>query len=167
MSRPEDGGDLTSEHEDERRSYAGRGMKERIAAGLVLVIGVCGVVASTRLDVGDVHEPGPGLWPLILSVVVAAGGGVLLFTGASADGERFTRESRAVGYGIVSMFVFAALMEHIGFEIPCAVLIVLWARSLGRFSWRLSISVGLLTTLALYLIFVTALGAAIPHAVAF
>ena len=69
----------------------------------------------------------------------------------------------AVLIAVASMAVFLAVVSVIGFEMPTALLAFVWLRFLGRESWRLSIVLSLVVTLAFYLLFVGALDVTIPH----
>lgn len=134
------------------------------AALVVLVVGVLGVLGALQLGVGTPRSPGPGTWPLIVSLIIVTLGLVLAVNARSTtDTERFTRDSWAVLAGLASMAAFAALIDRIGFEVPAALLAFFWLRVLGRESWRMSIvgSVGIVA--AFYLVFVAGLGVAIPH----
>ncbi|MEU6036982.1 tripartite tricarboxylate transporter TctB family protein [Actinomadura sp. NPDC047616] len=145
-------------------SYARR---QNIVAALVpLVFGLVMAVLSWRLGVGDLADPGPGLWPLIVSValVVLAAALVLRSRPTGAE-ERFTGDAALVAAGAASLAGYALLFERVGFEIPTVALLVLWLRVLGRESWRITVAVSLATTAAAYLLFITALGVSLPHLV--
>jgi putative tricarboxylic transport membrane protein len=137
-----------------------------IAAGVPLVIGIVAAVMSWQLGVGTLADPGPGLWPLVVSVVMAIIAAVLVLqsrpTGAE---EKFTREALIVVVAVVSLLGYALLFERIGFEIPTVALLVLWLKVLGRETWRATIAVSLVSTTAIYLLFITGLGVSLPHIV--
>jgi putative tricarboxylic transport membrane protein len=79
------------------------------------------------------------------------------------DAERFTRTGLLVLVAVATMVVFVALIDTIGFEIPTAVLALVWLRFLGRERWRTSIVISLAATVAFYLLFVAAFDVSIPH----
>ena len=117
---------------------------------------------------GPLREPGPGLWPFIVSVVIATLSLVLLVTGRGLDdSEAFTRSSALPLTGVITFIAFGLLMPLIGFEIPALVLCVIWLRFLGGETWRNTIVISVLTTATFYLLFLYGLRIPIPHLLAF
>jgi putative tricarboxylic transport membrane protein len=146
------------------QSYARR--QNVAAAAVPLVIGAVAAVASWRLGLGSLAEPGPGLWPLTVSVAMVVLGAVLVVQSRpTGDEERFGREAVIVGVAVVSLVGYALLFERVGFEIPTLALLVLWLKMLGRESWWATVAVSLVATAAVYLLFITALGVSLPHIV--
>lgn len=135
-----------------------------LTAVVVLVLGIGTLVGSARLGVGSAEEPGPGTWPMLVGVVTALlAVGLLLMARRTHDGERFASASWLVLIGLASMVVFVVLLPVIGFEIPAALLCLVWLRFLGREGWRLSVVVSLGLVAAFYVVFVGALSVPIPH----
>jgi putative tricarboxylic transport membrane protein len=135
-----------------------------LTAGAVVALGVAAVVGSWALGVGSARAPGPGTWPLLVSVVLVVLG-VALLAGArrTSDAERFSPASWLVLAGLATMVGFVAVIEVIGFEVPAALLCFVWLRFLGRESWRTSVITSLAVVAAFYLVFVAALAVPIPH----
>ncbi|MFG2007425.1 tripartite tricarboxylate transporter TctB family protein [Spirillospora sp. NPDC048911] len=147
-------------------SYAHR--QNIIAALVPLAIGVIAAVLSSGLGVGTLADPGPGLWPLVVSVAMVVIAAVqVLRSRPTGDEEKFTGEACIVAVAVVSLIGFALLFERVGFEVPTVALLVLWLKGLGRESWRITIVLSLAATAAIYLLFITALGVSLPHIVAF
>jgi hypothetical protein len=143
-------------------AYARR--QNMLAAAVPLVIGVIAGIMSWQLKIGDLAAPGPGLWPLTVSVAMVVIAVVLLFKARPTGGEEaFTREAVIVVVAVVSLFGYALLFERVGFEIPTLALLALWLKVLGRESWRITIPVAIGSTAALYLMFITGLGVSLPH----
>jgi Tripartite tricarboxylate transporter TctB family len=135
-----------------------------IVAAVVAALGVAAVVGSLALGVGSPGEPGSGTWPLLIGVTLLVLSIVLAFQARrTTDAERFTRASWPVLAGLATMIVFVAVIGLIGFEIPAALLTLVWLRYLGGESWRLSIVISIAVVIAFYLIFVGALSVRIPH----
>ncbi|PXY27141.1 tripartite tricarboxylate transporter TctB family protein [Prauserella muralis] len=142
--------------------------QNRIAAAVPLAIGALAAVASWQLGVGDTADPGPGLWPLIVSVAMVVVSAVLfLQPRPTGTEERFGRESLVVAVGVLSLLGYALLFERVGFEIPTVALLVLWLKVLGRESWRMTVAVSLVASAASYLLFITGLEVSLPHIVHF
>ena len=80
--------------------------------------------------------------------------------------DRVVRRVRVVGVeaDVVQVGVLDQLrVGRVGFEIPTVLLLVFWLKLLGGESWRVTASVSVLTTAALYLIFVVLLSAPLPR----
>jgi putative tricarboxylic transport membrane protein len=135
-----------------------------VTAGAVVILGGISFAGSLRLGVGSASAPGPGTWPAAVSAVLVVLGLVLAARFRHTDGaERFTRTGLLVLLAVTSMAAFVAAVGTIGFEIPTAVLAIVWLRFLGGERWRTSIAISLGAAVAFYLLFVAALDVSIPH----
>ena len=135
-----------------------------IAVAGPLALGAFGIVLSLQLGLGDLNSPGPGLWPLIISIfltVVSAAGAfnVRRDTDVEAWGSGYIR----IGLGLASLVAYALLFQRIGFEIPTLLLLFFWIKVLGREGWRTAIVVSAVATAVAYALFVLALRVNIPH----
>lgn len=150
--------------EHEYRPPAAGAVSNLVTAAVVVVLGVAVLLGSWALGTGTAREPGPGTWPLLVSIVlVVLGVALLLNFRRVSDAEKFSGSSWLVLAGIVTMVVFVALISVIGFEIPSALLCFAWLRFLGREGWRMSIITSLGVVVGFYLVFVAALAVPIPH----
>ncbi|ASR34762.1 hypothetical protein BAY61_06965 [Prauserella marina] len=139
-----------------------------IAATVPLVAGVLAAIAAWRLGLGDLSDPGPGLWPLVVSVAMVVVAAVLVIKSSPTGAEeRFNRDSVIVVVGVLSLLGYAALFEQVGFEIPTIALLVLWLKVLGRESWLVTVVVSVVASAAIYLLFITGLEVPLPHIVHF
>ena len=153
---------------EEERPPAGGPAYQIVGALVALAIGVGGAVLAYGYGLGSLQEPGPGLWPFVLCVVITALSLILLVTCRRlTDSEAFTRSSVLPLIGLITFIAFGLLMPVIGFEIPALVLSVIWLRFLGHESWRSTIVISVLTTAVFYLLFLYALGIPLPHLLAF
>jgi hypothetical protein len=136
-----------------------------LAASLVAaVLGIVGIVLSVRLGLGTPSQPQPGLWPFIMSLVIAVLGLAQLIVGRKGgEGEKFSRLSWLVLFGSATLIGLVALMPVIGFEIPSLLLSFIWMKFLGGESWRSAVLYSVLVVAAFYGIFILGLGTTIPH----
>jgi hypothetical protein len=133
-----------------------------------IAIGVGGAALAYGYGLGSLHEPGPGLWPFVVSVVIATLSLVLLVVGRGLDdSEKFTRSSGLAAVGAVTFVAFGLLMPLTGFEIPALALCVIWLRFLGSESWRNTVVISVLTTAVFYFLFLYGLRIPLPHLIAF
>jgi hypothetical protein len=152
------------EIEHEYRPPAAGTLTNVITAAAIVVLGVAAVFGSVSLGTGSASQPGPGTWPLLVSVVLAVLG-IALLAGVrrSSDAEKFSGGAWLVLAGLATMIVFVALIDVVGFEIPAALLCFVWLRFLGREGWRMSVVTSLAVVVGFYLVFVAALAVPIPH----
>lgn len=135
-----------------------------VAAAVPVVLGVVGALLSWQLGVGDLADPGAGLWPFIVSVGMVAIGLALVATAVhDTSTERFTRGTTGTLIGAASLVAYAALIENIGFEISTVLLAVVWLKVIGSETWRSTVIVGVLSAAALHLIFVELLSVNLPR----
>jgi putative tricarboxylic transport membrane protein len=159
--------EVAHELEDDRPS-AGGPAYQTVGALVGIAIGVGGAVLAYGYGLGSLREPGPGLWPFVVSVLIAGLSLILLVVGRGlTDSEAFTRSSALPVIGVVTFVAFGLLMPATGFEIPALVLCVTWLRFLGGESWRNTIVISVLTTAAFYLLFLYGLRIPLPHLIAF
>ncbi|TMR92479.1 tripartite tricarboxylate transporter TctB family protein [Nonomuraea basaltis] len=154
---------LQAELEESRPPHAGP--ISQIAAALVaLAVGVLGAIGSSALGLGRLTQPGPGLWPFAISVVIIVLSATLVVTGRGLeDAERFSRASLLTVVALVTLVLLAALLPVIGFEIPSLLLVFVWLRWLGKESWRSSIVISIGTVAAFYVLFVLLLQVPLPR----
>jgi putative tricarboxylic transport membrane protein len=159
--------EVTHELEEDRPQPGGPGY-QTVGALVGIAIGVGGAVLAYGYGLGSLHEPGPGLWPFVVSVLIAALSIVLLVVGRGlTDSEAFTRSSVLPVVGVATFIAFGLLMPLTGFEIPALALCVIWLRFLGGESWRNTIVISVLTTAVFYFLFLYGLRIPLPHLIAF
>ena len=149
---------------EEERPPSGGPIYQIVGACVGAAIGIGGAVMSFGYGLGSLREPGPGLWPFVVSVLIAALSIVLLVVGRGlGDSEAFTRSSLLPVVGIVTFVAFGFLLPLTGFEIPALALCVIWLRFLGGESWRNTVVISLVTVTAFYLLFLYGLSIPLPH----
>jgi hypothetical protein len=159
--------EVAHELEDDRPP-AGGPAYQTVGALVGIAIGVGGAVLAYGYGLGSLREPGPGLWPFVVSVLIAGLSLILLVVGRGlTDSEAFTTSSALPVIGVVTFVAFGLLMPVTGFEIPALVLCVTWLRFLGGESWRNTIVISVLTTAAFYFLFLYGLRIPLPHLIAF
>lgn len=150
--------------DEEERPPAGGPVQQVVAALVVLALGIFGAVRSLDYGLGRLTQPGPGLWPFVVSsLIVLISLGLLVWGRRLTDTEVFTRSSALPAIGVVTFVALAALLPVIGFEIPAFLLAVVWLRFLGGETWRSTVLVALGTVAAFYLVFVVALSIPMPR----
>lgn len=138
--------------------------KADVEAGLFFTLfGGLTAGLSLQYQVGTIAAMGPGMFPLILGVILTILGLVILAKGVMAGGET-TRSLplRAVLLITLSLLVFAVLVLSLGLvaAVPAQVFIALWASDHFTLKRAIALSIGLL--LFCYLVFSYFLGIAVP-----
>jgi hypothetical protein len=150
--------------EHEYRPPAAGAVSNVVTAAVVVLLGAAALLGSWSLGIGTARQPGPGTWPLLVSIVlVVLGAALLLNFRRVSDAEKFSGGSWLVLAGLATMVVFVGVIDVVGFEIPSALLCFAWLRFLGRESWRMSTITSLGVVAGFYLVFVAALAVPIPH----
>jgi putative tricarboxylic transport membrane protein len=154
---------LQAELAEDRPPHAGP-WSQLGAAVVAGVIGVGGLIGSLALGLGRLTQPGPGLWPFVVSVVVTVLAVALAVVGRhGTDTEKFSRSSVLTAVAVLSLIVFAAVLPLIGFEIPSLLLAFVWLRFLGKESWVSSVVISVGTIAAFYVLFVLLLQIPLPR----
>ena len=153
---------------EEARPPGGGPLYQTVGAAVGIAIGIGGAVLAYGYGLGSFHEPGPGLWPFIVSVLIATLSAILLVVGRGlTDSEAFTRSSVLPVVGVLTFIGFGLLMPVTGFEIPALVLCVIWLKFLGGESWRNTAIISVVTVAAFYLLFLYGLRIPLPHLIKF
>lgn len=129
--------------------------------GVPLLLGAAAVWASLQLDLGTMTKPGPGLWPLVVSVLLAVSSLAVLLT-REQDGEPFTRASLTIAAALAGLVVFVVLFAQFGFVLAAALLLAGWLRFISKESWLMTIVVTVAAVAILYVLFAIALGVPFP-----
>jgi putative tricarboxylic transport membrane protein len=112
----------------------GNGM-DRIAGGIILVIGMAIIWQATRLHIGNFTVPGPGFFPLLLGIVV-----VLLSVCLIVFAEETGGDKSSFSWGnlkrVASVFgvllFYGAVLELVGFLIASFVLLLYLSLVIGK-----------------------------------
>lgn len=130
---------------------------------VLLVVAVAAVALSVPLGLVHDGRPGPGLWPLVVSVVTAVAAVVVLARPALRRAEPATRrESASVAAAIGLLVAFVVLLATFGVVTATVVVGLVWLRFLVRERWLVAATVPVLTGLAVYLLFVRLLTVPLP-----
>jgi putative tricarboxylic transport membrane protein len=145
---------------------------DRISGFFWLFFGLIVTVESRRLGLGSLHRPGPGflffytgIFVAIMALIVLIRAWVTRKTEGSQErifgGENI---SKAV-YVTISLFVYALLMEPLGF-IPVTLLIFIFILGIiEKKSWLSVAITSVAITVASYLIFETGLQSQLPKGI--
>lgn len=130
-------------------------------AGFVLM-GLGAGLGASYLSLGTPAQPGPGLWPLVLSVALVALGSIQCAT-APASGAG---ESRGISGRVLltsaNLLVYSLVVEQMGFIVTTAAFIGFQLRIVERKGWRIAVGVAFVATAASYFVFGWILNVQLP-----
>jgi putative tricarboxylic transport membrane protein len=139
--------------------------KERLGSLGFLLAGIFGLSQAVRLSLGSMEKPGPGVFPLILSVLLCMIGASLLFSAKGQGRLRWgeiVRQKARVWQIVLQTGVFILTLEWLGYPLASAIYLF------SLFSWTCRFRVGqaaglaALLTVASWYLFVRFLGVQLP-----
>jgi putative tricarboxylic transport membrane protein len=139
-----------------------RGQLHRIGPLAVLATGVGALVGAVALSLGELTNPGPGLWPFVVALLLTGTGLVLLVVDDPADYERWTTGTARIAGGLAGLAVFVLAFEAIGFLLPAFLMLLLWLRVFGGEPWRWALGLALAGSVGLYVLFDEVLAVPFP-----
>lgn len=139
--------------------------KERLGVLGFLLAGTIGLIQSVVLPWGSLARPGPGLFPLLLSVLLCMLGTLLLFSERGQEPLRWAaavRRRARVWQIILLTGIFIVTLERLGYPLASAIYLF------SLFSWTCGFRAGqaaglaALLTVASWYGFVGLLGVQLP-----
>ena len=148
------------------------GKADRISGFFWFIFSIFGAYQSYKLGLGTLHQPGPGFlffWTgtllAILSLVV-----ILISFGKPPPSEE--KESSLgkwnvskVVFVLSSLFLYALLIEHLGFLIVTLLLFLFLLGVIEKKRWSYTILVSLVVTAMSYLLFEVGLQSQLPRGI--
>jgi putative tricarboxylic transport membrane protein len=115
---------------------------------------------------------GPAWFPGLIAIGLAICGALLVRAGLRERAPAFavpewmqrSRARRAVATVLVGLVAYILLADALGFHITGVLILALWMRALGA-SWRVTLAVSILSTVAIHLAFYKVLRVPLPWGV--
>jgi hypothetical protein len=146
-----------------------RNTRDVTSGALLALIGVAVIVWSFRLQIGTIQEPQPGFFPLVVGSLIVVLSLVLAVRGwlGRGDAVQAFHGWRRPSIMVVSLALYAAALEPMGY-IPSTVFIsVIAFRILGLISWVVSVLSSVALSVICYVLFVHLLGVELPAGIMF
>src|SRR5512139_254611 len=147
-------------------------MSRERAAGLVfLLAGIYGLIFSRQLPLGRWNEPGPGVFPMVLALLLVLSGVLMLARGKrkKEEGEgkqNFLNLLIAPGQIVLLTLAFILSLERVGYlgtAMGYMLLLFLWV---CRYRWKPAVGMAAAFGLGSWYLFVKILGVQLPMTVA-
>jgi putative tricarboxylic transport membrane protein len=148
------------------------GKSDRISGSFWFLFSVFIAYESYKLGLGSLHQPGPGFLFFWTGIIVASLALLIItmsFRNPSPDAvpeQAFGRSNvRKVVLVLISLFVYALLMEWLGFFIVTLLLFIFLLGVIEKKNWWFAILVSLIVTACSYLLFETGLQSQLPKGI--
>ena len=133
---------------------------------MFIVIGAGFAIGATNYPMGASARPGPGYFPLMLSIIMTILGAIVLFkslTIETDDGDPIGKIAwRPLIVVVLAITVFGLLLPRLGMLITIPVLIFITSLAGDEFRWKGVLAAAVVLTIASYLIFIVGLKLTIP-----
>lgn len=138
---------------------------------MFLVVGIVFAVGSTNYSMGSGARPGPGYFPLMLSVILAILGAIVLFKSLTIE----TEGGDPIGHiawrplivVVATIAMFGVLLPRLGLFITLPLTIIAVSFAGDEFKWRGVLIAAAVLTAFSWLVFVYGLNLTIPLKPAF
>ncbi|PMB98096.1 tripartite tricarboxylate transporter TctB family protein [Brevibacterium luteolum] len=134
----------------------------RLVPAFLAIIGAVQLILSMRIGLGELRQPGPGLWPAVTGVALLAAALFGFFLDGVTDYEKWSKRSLLIVAGIAMMGLYIPVMLSVGFLVSSAMLTTLWLRFFSRERWIVSLLLGVVGAGLIYVIFDLLLGVPLP-----
>jgi putative tricarboxylic transport membrane protein len=128
---------------------------------------------SYKLGMGSLHEPGPGFvffWTTVVVELLSLTVVIRSFIGKTKEEEKEGSPPvkggvKKVIFVLIALFLYAVLLEWVGFIIVTLLLMIFLLRVVEKKPWWLTLVAGMTITGVAYLVFETALQSHLPQGV--
>jgi putative tricarboxylic transport membrane protein len=131
--------------------------RDRVAAVVLVAFGVVALQQATHLRIGSIVRPGPGFFPVVLAAgftLVCVALAVRAFRSRIAsDPVAASLSFRKMGATIAALFVYALVLERVGFVVSTFALLLFFFRGLERQRWTVALAGSIVTACVTYLVF--------------
>ncbi|MFC7493016.1 MULTISPECIES: tripartite tricarboxylate transporter TctB family protein [unclassified Nocardioides] len=139
-----------------------RGHVHRFAPLLLAACAAYAVYAARDLEVHGLSQPGPGMWPLIVSVVMGVTALLLVVRDIPEDYEAWSWRSVRVLGGVAVLAAYVWSLGVLGFVPSSLLFLFIWMKVLARESWRMSLLLAVVGAFALNFVFVDVFAVPFP-----
>ncbi len=133
---------------------------------MFVAIGVIFAVGATNYSMGSSARPGPGYFPLILSVILALLGLVELFKAMTIESEGGNPIGKVAWRPLIvivlAIAIFGATINLLGMIIAIPILIIITSLAGDEFGWKGVIGACVVLTAGSWAIFILGLKLTIP-----
>lgn len=133
---------------------------------MFLVVGIAFAIGSRDYALGTSARPGPGYFPLMLSIIMAILGAIVLFKSLTIETEGGDRIGAPAWKPLLiivgAILLFAVLITRAGMAITIPAVVLLASLAGDEFHWGEALINGLVLAVGSWLIFIVGLKLTIP-----
>ncbi|CAN7226901.1 tripartite tricarboxylate transporter TctB family protein [Rhizobacter sp. LjRoot28] len=133
---------------------------------MFLVVGLAFAYGATEYSMGSAARPGPGYFPMILSVIMAILGAVVIFTSLTIEAEGGDPIGdiawRPLLVIVGSIVLFGVLLPRLGMILTTPILIIAVSLAGQQFKWTGVLIASAVLTVFCWLVFIKGLALTIP-----
>jgi putative tricarboxylic transport membrane protein len=141
--------------------------RDRVAAAALLLFGIGGAVAASRLTIGEPGRPGPGFFPFWLALALCPVALALLIRrppGTPRPGgvaEERRRPGKAA-LALAASLAYAGALEPVGFLLTTFLFLFFLLRTIESRPWISSVAIAAVTSAASHVVFKVWLAVQLP-----
>ncbi len=146
--------------------------KKDFRGGLVwLIFAVVLCIESYRLNIGTLHNPGPGFYPLVVGLTLLLFSFILLFSSIFLEKEGLTEKTeeksnkKNILLIVFLLLLYAIVYEYLGFIVSTLLFIICILKIIERKKWLVAISFAIFTAAISYMVFNLWLNANLPKGI--
>ena len=149
----------------------GTAKQDKYVAVFCLLFGIFILVGALGLDVGGLHQPGPGLFPAFSTVLLSLLSIVLLIRStllaAKREKQAAPQDPKACipYYCFGGCIVYALMFEWLGFLLATFLLVVFLSKMLEKKEWWKVLLTGAIISFSVFFIFDGLLGSKLPKGI--
>ena len=140
--------------------------RDRGAAAVLLAFGLIALEEARKLRFGSIARPGPGFFPVVLAAAFSLVCLVLLINAIRARDAEAAASARLgwpkIVATMVALFVYALVLEPLGFVAATFALLLFFFKALERQRWVTALAGSLITAFVTYLVFKVWLNVQLP-----
>jgi putative tricarboxylic transport membrane protein len=133
---------------------------DQISGGFWLIFSILVAEESTRLGLGIMHSPGPGLMPFYTSLALAFLALVLLSLAILGKGSREVPDEtlekgnwKKPAYALGALLLYAFFLEKLGYLLCTLLLIGFLLKVIERKPWAVTVTTAVLASLGSFIMF--------------
>ena len=131
--------------------------RDRVAAVVLVAFGIVAVEEAAKLRIGSIVRPGPGFFPLVLAAAFTVVCLILAIGAFRRRGAPVTEPASLdwtkIAATMAALFVYAAMLERVGFVVATFALLLFFFKALERQRWSVALAGSIVTACVTYLVF--------------
>jgi len=147
--------------------------KKNIGSSILwLLFSVIVCIESYKLNIGTLHNPGPGFYPFSIGLTLILFSLIVLLSSIFLQKEEASQEKtgeksniKDILLVVISLFLYAVVYEHLGFVLSTFLFIIFILKIIERKKWPVAISFAFFTAAISYVVFNLWLNANLPKGI--